>query len=505
MQKELDPIVDKAVKRILTHCTDLLVNNNSREFNSKGMSKLHEIQQMNLLPEAGLIEFVEENRPTAASNFIGKYCELSSAYYASCAKGFFEDLKQNNKQILKRNRNRTVLIGDPVEGDDLKARRRSSFTSFFISGKNRNNESGSGTGSIPSSPINSNSNEEYSISEFCDIPYNGASLLIELLRRESTFFKEFFGSSYVRRKMLLNKIFSKCFGIIKSNLKEIIHENSNCLDSIKMMAEVTHLEVQVVSMSDLSSPTQWLNEIQNCLFEDFKRLLKKHSESFTNYPELKTFLSSGELRHHFVVKRFANFMKKSLEILKTFQRPWEIVQVELKKLERAFYNWMIKISNYIKDRREAIIFQINNFDLVIESCSSLAGADFMASLHFKFDPLLDKFISLEQEKYFYNLLLVLNNPENATITTCSEINLKTKEALKTIVDTFNSSTFTDFASFSVSELVRQKFAKETVGIYSKYLEFYDEKFGKFELKEGEIEPVELDFIEKILNNNSMNS
>ena len=126
MQKELDPIVDKAVKRILTHCTDLLVNNNSREFNGKGMTKLHEIQQMNLLPEAGLIEFVEENRPTAASNFIGKYCELSSAYYASCAKGFFEDLKQNNKQILKRNRNRTVLIGDPVEGDDLKARRRSS-------------------------------------------------------------------------------------------------------------------------------------------------------------------------------------------------------------------------------------------------------------------------------------------------------------------------------------------------------------------------------------------
>ena len=78
-------------------------------------------------------------------------------------------------------------------------------------------------------------------------------------------------------------------------------------------------------------------------------------------------------------------MKSSLELLKTFERPWEIVQVELKKLERAFYNWMTKISNYIKDRREAIIFQINNYDLVIESCSSLAGADFMASLQFKFD------------------------------------------------------------------------------------------------------------------------
>ena len=491
MQKELEPIVDKAVKRILSHCTELLVNSNNRE----ALMKLHEIQQMNLLPQAELIEFVEENRPTAASSFIGKYCELSSAYYASCAKGFFEDLKLNNKQILKRNRNKTVLIGDPIEGDDLKSRRRSAFSTFFMSSKNRNGENSSAPSS-PTSPYEEDPSG--ALSQFCDIPYNSANLLIELLRRESAFFKEFFGSSYVRRKASLSKIFAKCFGIIKANLKEIIHENSNCLDSIKMMSEVTNLEVQVVSMSDLSSPTQWLNEIQNCLFEDFKRLLKKHLESLTNYPELKTSLSSGELRHHFVVKRFANFMKSALEILKTFQRPWEIVQVELKKLERAFYIWMAKISNYMKDRREAIIFQINNFDLVVESCSPLAGADFLASLHFKFDPLLDKFIQLEQEKYFYNLLLLLQNPNSVQVSTCSEINLKTRQALKSIVGAFNSSTFADFANFSVSEVVRQKFAKETLQNYSKYLDLYDEKFGKFELKEGEVEPVELDFIEKIL-------
>ena len=69
-----------------------------------------------------------------------------------------------------------------------------------------------------------------------------------------------------------------------------------------MMSEVTQLEVQVVSMSDLSSPTQWLNEIQNCLFEDFKRLLKKHLESLSNYPELKLPFLLVNLGHHFVVK-----------------------------------------------------------------------------------------------------------------------------------------------------------------------------------------------------------
>ena len=139
------------------------------------------------------MNLLKKNRPTAASNFISKYCELSSSYYASCAKGFFEDLRQNSKHILKKNKlNRPALIGDPIEGDDLKVRRRSSFTSFFISAKARNNGTSSDlvqNGSVPSSPINSNEDSNGIINEFCDIPYNAASLLIELLRRESTFSK----------------------------------------------------------------------------------------------------------------------------------------------------------------------------------------------------------------------------------------------------------------------------------------------------------------------------
>ena len=321
--------------------------------------------------------------------------------------------------------------------------------------------------------------------------------------------------------------YCKNFSIIKTNLKEIVHDNCNALDSLKMMSEVTHLEVQAVSLSDLSTPTQWLNEIQNCLFEDFKRLLRKQIESLSNYSELKISLSSGELRHHFVVKRFANFMKSSLEIMKTFQRPWEIIQVELKKLEHHFYNWMTKICGYLKDRREALLFQLNNFDLVIETCSSVAGADFMASLLFKFDPAVDKFLKLEQEKYFYDLITVIkstsssetNKIDHSTFlsinskilesfkavmetfkidhSTFLSINSKIVESFKAVMETFKSSTFTDFSNFAVSESLRQKFAKETIALYKNYLEVYDEKFGNMEVVEG-VEPIELNLIENII-------
>lgn len=503
MQKELDPLIDKTVKRILSNCTDLLISN--REMNK--MVKWHDIQQQNLLPKFELIGFVEEIRPAASSTFIGKYCEMSSSYYSSCAKGFFESLKRKEKSFkIKKRSQPVVLIGDPIEGDDIKSRRRSSFSSFFTSKSMPKNDFKSPSSSTSSGSLES-LNDDQQLGESFGVPFEAANLLIELLKRESCFFKQFFGSSYVRRKSVLTKIFSKCFTIIKTNLKEIIHENFDALELLKMMSEVTNLEVQVVSLSDLSAPTQWLNEIQNCLFEDFKRLLRRQSESLSNYSELKTSLSSSELRHHFVVKRFANFMKSSLEILKTFQRSWEIIQVELKKLEHYFYNWITKICGYLKDRREAILFQINNFDLVIETCSSVAGVDFMASLEFKFDPCVDKFIKLELEKYFYDLITVTSSSSSTSTqtststnqmidhSTFSSINSKIIESIKAILESFKSSTFTDFSNFSVSELMRQKFGDETVKLYKKYLEVCDEKFDKIE---GDFDVVELELIEKIV-------
>ena len=458
MQKELDPLIDGAVKKIIVNCTELLTSSN-REMN-KIMTKWHEIQQLNLLPKSELICFVEDQRPSATSSFIGKYCEISSAYYASCAKGFFEELKQQKQK--QKEHLQTVLIGDPIEGDlRSKIKRRSSLSLFFSTSKDLNDDS------IDYDSIDSVDSE---------IPFNAANLLIELLKREISFFKEFFGggSNYLKRRTNLTKIFLKCFSIIKTNLKEkIICENFDSIELLKMMSELTNLEVKVISLNDLSTtttPMQWLNEIQNLIFEEIKKSIKKQIESLKNYSELKTSLNSSELRHHFVVKRFSNFMKNSLEILKTFKKPWEIIHFELKKLENSFYGWIIKISGYLKDKRESLIFQINNFDLVIQNCSSVAGVEFMTSLKFKFDHLIEKLIKFDHEKYFYDLILITNTTKTKDNIAIIDINDKLLSSFKAVSETFKSSTFTDFSNLKVSEIVLKKFEIETISLYKKYLE-----------------------------------
>lgn len=62
------------------------------------------------------------------------------------------------------------------------------------------------------------------------------------------------------------------------------------------------------------------------------------------------------------------------------------------------------------------------------------------------------------------------------------------------MESFNSSTFTDFSNLKVSELIRQKFAEETISLYKKYLKICNEQ-------EIEIKPISLEEIENILETN----
>jgi hypothetical protein len=476
MGKELDPIIDKSVKRILHSCSELLVN--QKDLNK--MANWHDIQQQNLLPKSELLTFVEENRPAAASSFIAKYCDLSSSYYASCAKGFFVQIEGEHRVKPPQ---MTVLIGE-VTGNGSGRRASSSFGSIFGSSTRK-----SSTNSVSSDSCNEN--------QHSDIPFEAISLLIELVKREGNFLKEFFGP---RRLSLLPKIFSKCHGIIKSGLKGIISENGDPFESLKMIGQLTSLEVKIMSISEF--PTIWINEIQNILFENFKKLLRKQIVSLDNYPELKTTLSSSELLNHFVVKRFSNFMKNCLLILKNdFSRPFSSCDIELKRLENAFFNWIGKICNYIKDKRESIVFQLNNLDFVMESCRSIAGVDFLTSLKYRTDGLLKKFIKMEQEKYFSDLFLVLSSESDVDIdfSKLSKINSHIPNTIKAVSEAFNHSSFVEFSSLSVSETVRRRFAEETIALYGKYFEFYD-LHQKSKDVEGEeiVDPLKPEDVERIL-------
>ena len=255
------------------------------------------------------------------------------------------------------------------------------------------------------------------------------------------------------------------------------------------MAELNVLEVETSEAYDISTPSQWISEVQSIVFDAFKRQLRKQIESLNSFPELKTTLTSSELHHHYVSKRFAQLMLICLQTLASFQRPWDLVLVELKKLEQAFFSWAAKVAAYLRDKKEATIFLLNNIDLVARTCNSLAGADLNASLKFKFDGQMDRLVQLELEASFGELIRILAGANAAQI---SQINAELAKNLKARLQHVKDQSFLHFSNVEVGQQFRQRYSQAALDLYAKYLDYFDRNFGKNALEqENEILPPDL--------------
>ncbi len=250
--------------------------------------------------------------------------------------------------------------------------------------------------------------------------------------------------------------------------------------ALKLMAELNVLEVETSEAYDISTPSQWLSEIQSIVFDTFKRQLRKQIDSLNSFPELKTTLTSSELHHHYVSKRFAHLMLVCLQTLASFQRPWDLVLVELSKLEQAFFSWASKVAAYLRDKKEATIFLLNNIDLVAQICSSLAGADLNASLKFKFDGQLERLVQLELEASFGDLLGILGGNDCSNI---SQINADLSKSLKLRLQAVIDRSFLYFSNVEVGQLFRRRFCQAALDLYSTYLDYFDRNFGKNALEQ----------------------
>lgn len=266
--------------------------------------------------------------------------------------------------------------------------------------------------------------------------------------------------------------------------------------ALKLMAELNVLEVEAVDAFDIPTPSQWLSEIQTLVFEDFKRQLRKQIESLQVFPELKTTLTSSELHHHYVSKRFALLMLSCLQTLASFQRPWDLVLVELKKLEQAFFDWATKVATYLRDREEAFVFLVNNYDLVARICGPLAGADFAASLKFKFEAQIDRLVQVHLEKFLPELKARTLNHQ-----ICSQMAMK----LKTAAMTLKELSFTLFSNVEVGQQYREHISQEAVKQYTHFIDIYDRNYGKTKLEsESEQPPPDLQTAKGILTVNLLN-
>ncbi len=182
MTKELDPSVDKAVKRIVNKCSELLQPTKEQV---EWLDLLHE----DIIVQSKFINFVEEARPAALNAFFTKYADTASAFYYSCVKGYFSQLPVITSKPTP------ILIGTALNenGQPLGGltRRLSNFSLFSSNSKTDN--------LLPTSPKSQ------------PVPVEFCRLLLRLFSDELHFYKMLLENGHVKRKSFLTKAFAKSF------------------------------------------------------------------------------------------------------------------------------------------------------------------------------------------------------------------------------------------------------------------------------------------------------
>lgn len=189
MAKDLDPPVDKAVRKIVSKCSELLT---IRKDNADWLDILHE----DILDKSKFIRFAEEARPTALNIFFSKYADLAGSFYYANVKGYFSQMR------LAPHRPRDViLIGTAVDENGLPLggiTRKLSNLSIF---------------STTTTPTTTTPRPEPQPDSptIRPVPVDFSRLLLQLFAEEFRFFKTLLESGHVKRKSSLIKAFSKPF------------------------------------------------------------------------------------------------------------------------------------------------------------------------------------------------------------------------------------------------------------------------------------------------------
>lgn len=188
MSRELDVPIDKAVKKIASHCSELL---NTKKDHVEWLETL----QQEILTKAELIRFADEYRPAALNVFFSKYSDLANSFYYSCIKGFFSEAKSS-----ATNAPPIGLIGEPLDANGNPiggiSRRLSAFGLF-------------------SQPVNSNSSPASPSAQ--SVPFEFGRLMLKLFTAEVKFYKALLEAANVRRRQYLLKSFAKSFTYGKVN------------------------------------------------------------------------------------------------------------------------------------------------------------------------------------------------------------------------------------------------------------------------------------------------
>ncbi|XP_014674937.1 PREDICTED: vacuolar protein sorting-associated protein 52 homolog isoform X2 [Priapulus caudatus] len=259
--------------------------------------------------------------------------------------------------------------------------------------------------------------------------------LLDNCCREYLFLTDFFMVASAAAHDLFYMVMGKTLGTFLKDLEYCVNE---CYDSIALFLCIHIVYRYQVIMHKRGVPAldKYWETVQEMLWPRFEYIMHLNIQSIKDTDPSK--LGSIDVRPHYITRRYAEFSAAIVGLNESF--PSERVNRLLATLQGEVENFILRMAAEFPQRREQLIFLINNYDMMLAVIMERTTDDSKESESFKelLNARTEEFVEEILAPYFGGMITFVKESENMIERGQADRLKKDEKKVTMIVRSFNS-------------------------------------------------------------------
>ena len=247
--------------------------------------------------------------------------------------------------------------------------------------------------------------------------------------REYLFLSEFFMVQGNAAQDLFTQVFGKTLHLLSKGVGQYVMESYDsialflCVHLIARFKELCHQQKDVYALD------RYWDTLHGLFWPRLQIVIKSNVQSVKDCDPQK--MKITDLRPHYITRRYAEFSTAFISINEKF--PESNLSTILLDMEQEIGNFIMKMASSFRDRKEQLIFVINNYDIILSIMSEKTHNESHEAEYFRhqFSARISEYVEEILQPYFGELIKFVKDSEN-------EGTHKSQDNVGRIITGFNS-------------------------------------------------------------------
>jgi len=234
--------------------------------------------------------------------------------------------------------------------------------------------------------------------------------LMENACREYLFLSEFFMVQGNAAQDLFTQVFGKTLHLLSKGVGQYVMESYDsialflCVHLVSRFKELCHQQKDVFALD------RYWDTLHGLFWPRLQIVIKSNVQSVKDCDPQK--MKITDLRPHYVTRRYAEFSTALISINEKF--PESNLSTILLDMEQEIGNFIMKMASSFRERKEQLIFVINNYDIILSIMSEKTNNESHEAEYFRhqFSARISEYVEEILQPHFGELIKFVKESEN---------------------------------------------------------------------------------------------